>query len=285
MQNSVYWYNSCGNAEQLYQNCGSGQTCRFGQCTADYIPVPTPVPNPVPAYVKYYRKACYLNSIYWFDSYGYAQKLYKSCNDSNPATKDTCSAGQCVNTQDNNYQPPVQQATVSVSFFAKKDPNAIDWGKTAEVGQNSTIYFLAAVKNNTDKEIQNVNISAVIPAEVAMIGNVKIDGNPAGGDIINGIAISSIPANGTKTVTFEGKTQSFATGGQKQAVANAKADNSAQSDSLNLNFVPGQPGAVLEAPAASGFLGFIKRWYLWILVAMMLVFLFVVIFRRLSQNA
>ena len=232
--NSVFWFNSCGNAQDLIQTCsGANQICKYGQCAIHYVPAPAPKPTP---------------------------KLTPTLT------------------------PQAAVADLTVTFFSKKDANAVAWDKTTQITPNANIYFLAVVKNDSTSPADNVSVSANIPSEVNLIGNLKIDDAAINGDIASGINISSIPANGTKTITFEGKTQAFSTAGDKQATINISASGANQTDKLTINFNPGQIAAVSSASAGSGFIEFLKRWYLWILVAIVLIFLFIVIFRRLSTN-
>ena len=231
--NSVYWFNSCGNSQDLIQTClGANQICKYGECIFYYVPAPAPIPKPAPS----------------------------------PA--------------------PSQPAAINLTaaFFSKKDANAVVWDKTTQITPNANIYFLAVIKNNSNAPADNVSVSANIPNEISLIGNFKIDDASANGDIVSGINISSIPANGTKTITFEGKTQGFTSSGDKQATINISAGGAIQSDTLTISLNPNQPAAVFSASAGSGFIEFLKRWYLWILVAIVMIFLFIVIFRRLSFN-
>lgn len=95
--NNLYWYDSCGNQQDLYYSCASGQVCnspsQYGQCATYVQPI-----QPQNNYVAHYKTACYGNSLYWYDSLGVASGLYKSCADNNGCTLDTCSGDKCLNT-------------------------------------------------------------------------------------------------------------------------------------------------------------------------------------------
>ena len=313
--NSVYWFNSCGNSQDLFQNCsGNNQICKYGQCSVYYNPAPAPV------YTNHYQINCFNNSLYWYDSAGSIQNLYKNCADANPCTNDICSSSKCQNplrcdgatctigsqyycnscssigdnscncgettaTSPNDCKENIT-ADLSVKFFSRKDINAISWDKVIQVGPNGNIYFLIIIKNNsTTTPVDNITVSVNIPSEISLLGNLKIDNVATAGDIVSGINISSLPANVSKTITFEGKTQTFTSSGDKQAIINISAGGITQSDSTTISLNPGQQAAsVSSAPGASGFMEFSKRWYLWILVAVVLILLFIIIFRRLSSN-
>jgi hypothetical protein len=145
---------------------------------------------------------------------------------------------------------------------------------------------MIAVANNGTDPVDNVTISANIPIEIISLGNVQVNGNPISGDIVTGINIGSLAATTAKTITFEGTTQAFSTSDTKQATASIRIGNQNQSDSLDITFTPGEvAGASSSDTTASAFWNFLKRWYLWILVGIVLIFLFIVVFRRLSTNA
>lgn len=116
--NSVYWYDSYGTENDLYQNCNStSATCSNGQCiggkAATYTPPPPPPkgftpppyqqpsqPNPYQyktTFIPHYKTDCFQNNIFWYDSAGGVQDVYKNCVDSDPCTLDTCEKGQCKN--------------------------------------------------------------------------------------------------------------------------------------------------------------------------------------------
>lgn len=243
---NVYWYSSCGVQQELIQICqASNQICKFGQCV--YQPAPLPAPQPKLAPVP------------------------------RPVPVPTPAPAP----------RPEPAANISATFFAKKDSNAVSWDKSVQVGQNSTIYFLVVLKNTSTADINNIIVSAVIPQEVALLGNLKIDDVQTQGDIVSGIVIPSLPQNSAKSITFDGKTQAFSATGEKQATVNVIVpDSQTQFDSLTLNLNPSiQPAEISKTPVANPFVEFLKKWYLWIIVAAVLIALFVIIFRRLSTES
>jgi len=313
---SVYWYDSCGSQQDLYQNCASsGLTCSYGQCASQQT-----------KYYVYYKKACYKNSVRWYDSLGAISGLYQNCADSNSCTLDSCAGAKCSNilkcdgstctagSEDyNKYcgfascgngnceqnlgetestcsadcKTNIISQNLAVSLFAKKDSTSLQWDKNIQLGQNETVYFMVTLNNNSNSQIDNIAVSVNIPSEISYLGNLKIDDVAISGDIVSGINIGSVQAMGRKTITFEGKTQTFAIQEQKQAVANII--NSAefnQSDSISINFDASQTSSasISSSPASTGILEFLKHWFMWIIVALVLVFLFVVVFRRISSD-
>ena len=322
--NNNYWYDSCGNQQDLSQTCsGTNIVCKYSQCVYQ-APYVAPAPTPAPQYSAHYRIACYANSLYWYDSYGRTTGLYKDCSDSNSCTLDSCGSGKCsnilkcdgstcavgsadyntycaansnnqnsqnnqgsLNGQNNNSQNnTINSGMLSISFFAKPTEGASQWQKTVGVGSDGQVYFMISVVNNSGSQINNLNVSANIPTEISSLGNLQIDGVQVSGDIVAGVSIGSLSPGGAKSITFEGKTQSISMPAIKQAVATVSAVGQSQSDSVSVNFATAQSAAsVSSSSSTSDIWSFIRRWYLWILVGLVLVFLFVVVFRRLSSNA
>jgi len=312
--NNVYWYDSCGNRQDLYQNCyGQNQTCQYGQC----------VYQESKPYVSHYMTACYGNNLYWYDSLGSLTGFYKTCNDSNSCTIDTCYSGACSNVvkcdgstcslgtsdyvkycasdkshcgnkkcEKNLGETAItcvvdcEIAELSVLFFVKQDPASIQWQKLAQVGQNSQLYFEATVENTGSVKTEDVIVFTEIPSEIFSLGNLQIDGVSVARDIVAGVNIGELEPGLSKTLTFEGKTQLFTTQAIKEAIIKIEADKVDGSDSVDIEFNPSQSGgATISGGTNSAFWEFLKRRYLWILIGAVLLFLFVVVFRRLSTNA
>ena len=308
--NNIYWYDSCGTQQDLYLSCYNGQVCQYGQCVVN---IQQPIVQPDNNYVAHYNIKCAADSLYWYDSLGVASGFYKNCADNNSCTLDGCSAGKCANilkcdgsscangsSDYNTYcatqpsQPvPAQPSAnpvvngLSVSFFAKQDPNSSQWQKTTQVGSNGKIYFMISVANNSTAQIDNVSISTNIPTEISSLGNLQINGVVLSGDIVSGINIGSLSPTNTKSITFEGKTQNLSAVATKQAIVTSNVSAVTQSDSISITLDPTQAvvaAAVSSAPTTSGFWGFLKHWYLWIFAALVLISLFIIVFRRLSSN-
>ncbi|MCX6719568.1 MAG: hypothetical protein NTV36_00430 [Candidatus Staskawiczbacteria bacterium] len=305
--NGVYWYDSCGTQQDLFQICsGTNTVCKYGQCVYQqpYIP---PVVNP---YITHNRTACSGSSVYWYDSLGRVTDLYKSCADSNSCTLDNCGSGKCTNVlkcdgttcvansadyntycvgngNPNNNNNNSTAGGLLFSFFAKQDQSSTQWQKTVSVGANGIIYFMISAVNDTNAFVDNVNISANIPTEITSVGNLQVDGVKFSGDIVSGVNIGTISPKTAKSITFEGKTQGISAQVVKQAIATATVSGAPKTDSVSITLMPGQAiiTSASASEASSGFLDFLKRWYLWILVGFVLIFLFVVVFRRLSNNA
>jgi len=174
---------------------------------------------------------------------------------------------------------------LSVSLFTKENASSTQWAKSAQVNSDASIYFMISVVNNSAVQADNITISSNIPTEITSLGNLQVNGVPITGDIVTGVNIGSIAPATSKTVTFEGKTQTISANATKQASAATTISGVTQSDTVSLNLVPGLAAAsVTGAQAVPGLWEFLGRWYLWILGALILIFLFVMIYRRLSSE-
>jgi hypothetical protein len=297
---NVYWYDSCGTQQDLYQTCsGANLTCQYGQCT--YYQPTQPIQR---QYVSHYYIKCLGNGLYWYDSYGSKNTLYKTCQDNNSCTLDSCSGKRCsnvlkcdgstcaINSSDyatycksSNTKTTTNSNLLSVSFVAKQDSASTQWQKNIQVNLNGNAYFMISVLNNSTSQVDSVIVMANIPSQITSLGNLQVNGLPVSGDIVSGINIGSVAPGTSKSITFEGKTQTFLGQSTNQAVATINLNGGTQSDSLSINFSPEQTAASVSTQTTSGFMDFLKRWYLWILVALVLIFLFIVVFRRLSSNS
>ncbi|MEK7664458.1 MAG: hypothetical protein AAB340_03445, partial [Patescibacteria group bacterium] len=94
INNISYWYDSLGNQQDVYQNCGlTGRTCQNGQCVGQAYTT-TAIQS---TYARHYRTKCSQDNIYWYDSNGSIQDIYQNCSDNNSCTQDICREGQCQN--------------------------------------------------------------------------------------------------------------------------------------------------------------------------------------------
>jgi len=315
----IYWYNSCSGMEDMYQDCANyGMTCQYGQCVSN-----SQINNNT-NYVRQSFLGCYAKSIYWYDSLRQPSDLYSSCADKNSCTVDGCINAKCFSTLkcdgstckagSTDYQlhcaakttttttnTNTQQATtsneenlaplenLSISFSAATG-DGVQGQKTLEIGQNSTAYFTMTISNNSNFASDNVIVSANIPSEISYLGNLKVDGAATEGDIVAGIEIGSIAANGKKNITFEGKTEAFDYQGPKNASAFINSLQTPKSDIVTINFKNAAASAdssasIISAPSLGGITGFIKKWFMWIIAGGVLILLFAIIFKRLSSDA
>lgn len=330
--NSIYWYSGiCNQQQDFIQDCSaSGQTCQYGQCVTYVQPV-----QPTNDYNAYFQTACSAGSVYWYDSLGVRSGLFKSCNDNNSCTQDSCANSKCLNINkcdgsacavgsvdynvhcssegvnnqnqcgnglceiglgETDVSCPTDCKTnitngLSTTFFAKQS-SSNQWQKTVQANSNGRIYFMISVVNTSTVQIDNVNISIEKPEEISSIENLQLDGTQFSGDIVSGINVGSIIASSIKLITFEGKTRAISSTSLQQLTAKSSASGNTQSDSIHVNFnvasvdtTVDAAAAASQAPATSGFMEFLKRWYMWILAFLVLISLFMIVFKRFSSEA
>lgn len=304
--NFVYWYDSCDNRQDLVKNCSYG--CQYGQCI-----------NYQPTYTKHYIKSCNNNNLYWYDSNGASNDVYKNCSDNNQCTADGCANSQCVNQARcdgstcavgsadycstckhvgdgvcNCDETPCSAPSdckastgggLDTSTFCEVESTSANWSKNITVTAGQNISCLIIIKNTSATSINDVTVRADIPVEIVGTSELKIDGKAFNGNITSGINLGNFSSNVSKTIVFEGKTQSPITQvSAKQIIGIASSGALSSSDSLVINFQPTVAGAATASLESSSFAEFFKRWYIWILIALVLIFLFIVIFRRLSSS-
>jgi len=319
--NIIYWYDSCSNRQDLYQNCSDyNLVCQYGQCVANI----TPVVNDYSAHYKKacYNKSIYwydslgvVNSLYQncedsnnctIDSCvnGKCSNVLKCDGSVCPIESEdyskycasiNCGNGMCeqaLGENENNCQADCkinldnQTTNLSISFFIKKDLASQQWDKSVQLGQNGTVYFMVILNNNSESQVDNIVVSANIPNEIYYLGNLKIDDVLISGDIVAGVDVGSIQAMGKKSITFEGKTQTFTIHEQKKSVASINSIEPHQSDSISINFDANQDvsASISSTPMSETIMVFLKRWYMWIIAGLVLVFLFFIVFKRISSN-
>ncbi len=309
-------FNSCQNASytdvQLVQICGTNQTCKSGGCV-QVQPV-QPIYPVQPSYTKHYKKQCSNNNLYWYDSNGIIQDLYENCAGDNSCTQNLCQNNQCTSNlkcdgstcptnsedytkycaggnnqnQNQNQQPNQNNASaLSVSILAAKGQNQLSWQKIVSAVPNDKIYFLVIVKNGSIAAIADTVLKVNLPSEISDVQDLKTDNANASGDLVSGVSLGIISPYSSRTITFSAKVGDQNVQGQRQVVAQASSENLSNSD-----FVAVDMGTVLgvsanttaQTKSGSPFTDFLKRWYVWILVAVVLIFIFVVVFRRLSSD-
>lgn len=276
--NSVFMYDSCGRQGQWIKDCP--YKCVNGQCIEKQS-----------TYINHYKKVCHNDNLYWQDSNGVKNDVYSSCSDGDELTKDSCLNGKCVNEIiEQNNQNECALSSIDASVFCGNKDGLENLSKNIIVSADETVSCLIIVKNISTAPLDGVAVRAEIPSEIVNVAELKVDGASFNGNVTAGINIGSVLPNTSKLITFTGKSIMPITQGlMKQITAIATSDVFAGIDSVAINFQPTVAGASTAASIASpaessSFVKFLKRWYIWILIAIVLIFLFIVIFRRISSN-
>ncbi len=79
---NVWWYDSCGNRETIYDYCSSTETCNNNECV--------PETNYNDCKSETYLR-CWSGNVYWYDSCGRRENLNQTC-----AWGEDCRDGKCV---------------------------------------------------------------------------------------------------------------------------------------------------------------------------------------------
>lgn len=256
--NNIYWYDSKGSIQGIYQNCQTNNSCAIGSCQDSACKIQ----------LRCDGSTCAVNSA---DYITYCQN-----NERGQTVTATSSMGQA--TSDMN-----QNKNLAVSLFVKKQ--STDWAKSVDVKNNDAIAFLIIIKNISGAPVK-ATILADITSSLAYTGNLNIDGVVSTGSIVAGIDLGALPANASKAISFNATAQSQ-TVQSIQVVARTTSNGSTSSDVATVTIDSGVAvGATTAAVSSSGspFFEFIKKWYLWIIIIVVLVALFFIIFRRLSRN-
>lgn len=260
---SIYWYDSNGTINDLYQTCFDSNTCTIDSCL---------------------DAQCF-NTL---------KCDGLTCKNGSDDYNNYCDIAEEENYQQETEQEQEselieveQENILSTSFFTKSNEEDLQWTKYIQLGKNSTAYFMISISNNSNFQVDDVIVSVNIPTEISYLGNLKIDDISISGDIVSGVEVGSIQSMSDKTITFEGKTQDFSNQEvSRKAIAMTTYNDILQTDSVDMSFNSSEQinSAALSSSVSSGFINMLKRWYMWIIAGAVLVALFVAIFKRLSSS-
>lgn len=277
--NSVYWYDSLGNQLGLYQTCASNQICSNGSCVISTQPVCT----------SHVIKGCLNNSVYWYNSCGNIESLYQNCN----LTNQVCQNGLCLGPIQPAYTPlapttpiitttTVVKENLTISIFGQKKSELLQWSKNISVSDKDKINFLITVKNYSNESVDDVLVKVDIGNNIAYANDLKIDNVSSDKNIISGINLGKLPSDISKVITFAGLVDAKDYQGVATVKGNVSAKDMSDSDFLTINIE--KPGIATAALGESPAIEFIKKWYIFAIIAVVLIILFIIIFRRLSSN-
>lgn len=317
--NSVFWYDSCGKQQSWIKDCFNG--CQNGQCINSETSYLKHSKNNCSNGDLYWydsngvindlSKACSDSNSCTQDSCSGSQCLNELkcdsstclvgssdyCSSCNHIGDGVCNCGETISNSPNDCgninktdtpsinaigAPP---GIIDVSVFCGAKDNTLNLSKNINVSADEIINCLIVVKNTTTSPVADITIRADIPGEIINTSSLKIDGLEFSGNITSGINIGNFTPNLSKAITFEGKVQSLITQiSAKQITGIVSSGNLSSFDTMTINFQSVAVGGTAISEESSPFVNFLKRWYMWILSAVVLVFLFFVIFKRVSSN-
>ncbi|MCX6724025.1 MAG: hypothetical protein NT155_02490 [Candidatus Staskawiczbacteria bacterium] len=243
--NNVYWYDSCGNQQELSQYCPNG--CANGICQDNFNYNNNNYNYNVSGNCTYHAyKLCQGNNIYWYSSCNNQQDLYQACGGSQ-----VCKYGQCV-----NYVQPVQPVQQPANNYT---------AYSTTICRGSSIYWLDSlgVISGSYKNCQDNNSCTIDTCLAKECSNLlKCDGSTCAVGSADYIAYCPQVNPVNVPVTVVPPVEQPATTKPIAAVSNSAA----------------------TATESSGFWGFIKHWYGWIIATLILIVLFIIVYRRLSSE-
>ena len=179
--NGVYWYDSCGNRQELYQACTGSQTCSNNSCVTT---APICTPNST------YR--CFGNALYWFDSCGNQGGLYQACG-----SGQVCSNNACV----------TQTQTLANLLITTKVRNLssgnLTYAPTTTATPGDVLQIQITLQNTGTQPINNIMVKDVLPVNIHYYDNLTIDGVANSGNITSGVNLGSLGVGQTKIITYQ----------------------------------------------------------------------------------
>lgn len=225
-------------------------------------------------------KLCVGSNIYWYDSCGTQQDLYTGCYNGQ-----TCQYGQCTY---NPILPQVQQVNTYNPYSTKACyGGSIHWFDSK--GVESGLYKNCADSNSCTLDECSAS---------KCLNTFKCDGSTCATSSAD-YNIYCAPAQQVQPVQpvqpsvppIPAVNQNCGNG---LCEPNLGETNDNCSNDCKIIQEPAIPDAVAVAAAvapvsesvseSTGFMGFLKRWYLWILGILILIFLFVIVFKRFSSE-
>lgn len=249
-------------------------------------------------YVKNYKKECYDNDVYWFDSEGVRQEKEKECDDGDELTKDVCKDAECL-----NVSPEIgsdqyceffehcgdgicncgedayicfedcQISDVGISVLAKTK-NQEEFKEEISAQPKEIIDVSLILKNEGVEDFDNVIVSVKLDDNIKYLGNLTLNGDLPEGDIRDGLNIISEWGSENK-IGFEAEISADAQPESSlNIIGSAVIQGMTFSDSLIVNVNPPKKGVIKWI---------ISRWWLWLLLWIGFVFFLYWILKRSSE--
>jgi len=183
----VYWFDSCGNRQELYQACTGNQYCSGNTC----------VNNNNNQCTSHSQMRCNGSQVQWYDSCGNAQEVVQTCSNTQ-----YCSGNTCINNYNNNtgnqygnLQVNVQVRNVSAGGFG--------WSNSINASPSDILQFQITVQNTGNQTANNVVVTDNLPPNIYFQNTLTTDGSANSGNITAGLNIGSIAPGQTRTITFQ----------------------------------------------------------------------------------
>ena len=280
--------------------CSNNEYCMVGQSRCQYSSNCTQ-PSGL---IQHYKKGCYNNNVYWFNSNSIRQEKYKDCNDKNDCTIDSCDKGRCSNilkcdgstcaigSTDYcnscnhcgdkvcncneticNCPQDCQTSGLGISLLAKKENSQTQWKDQLDnLRPNENLDVLAVISNNGQKTLDNIEVKMDLPQGIIYKDFLNVEKGSYLGDIKSGLNIGKLNPGENRIISFRLGIKSGIAKPQLDLIVTASAQDISASDAvkLSLKTIP------LGAGIGFGLRALIKHWYLWLmltLASMSLLFL------------
>ncbi|MBI4010166.1 MAG: PKD domain-containing protein, partial [Candidatus Aenigmarchaeota archaeon] len=248
-QSDLYWYDSNGARQDVYQKCADNNsctidTCENGGCSNKLVCDGT---------------TCQIGS----------QDYVSSCSTCGDGI---CSAGENIAT----CQQDCLTEDLIIAVLGKKQSAPREWKEEVEVKSAEKVDILVVVANGTNIVLNNLIVKVRLPEEISYQGDLKIQGQALGGDIQNGIAIESLAVNEVKAITFSAESRSIGNLelASVEISGEAQAGNLTGSDSMKI--VIRRTSFGFLASIGAFFKAVFSDWRFWLLLAIIIIIYFVI---------
>jgi len=240
--NSLYWFDSCGNQDELIEYCQYG--CQNSSCIQQTLSVQTNSATNISTnqailngYLSGYNgyNSGYYNNVYvWFQwgtttSYGY-ETQHQQMNYNNTFSQNITGlsantyyhfravaqgAGGPIYGQDMTFSTGNVGNLLTVNKTVRNlSSGNFNWSTSAAASPSDILNFTITIQANSSQEVRNVVVKDLLPSRLILQNNsVVVSGanyNYSGNDIVYGVLINSIPAGQMVTITYSAQVASAA---------------------------------------------------------------------------
>jgi len=240
--NYLYWYNSCGNREEVFEYCQYG--CSNNSCNYynTNISVQTNSANilsnnqaTLNGYIYYnnYNNSTYNNNaqvwFQWGTSTGYGNEtthqtmnntgsfnqtinLYSSNTTYHYRAVAQTSGGNTVYGQDMTFNSATTSNTLNITQQVRNLSSGYSgFSSSVSAKPLDTVMYMITIQSNGSQEANNVYIKDILPSNLIYKNNQIVSGtNDYSGDIANGINLGTITPYQTITITYQAQIASSA---------------------------------------------------------------------------
>jgi len=262
--NDLYWYDSCGNRQGVAQYCQNG--CYNDSCQ-NYYNYNYNYNYGYNSCTYHAYKLCVGGNVYWFSGCNQQQDLAQSCSVYGQA----CQYGQCTNYTNVIIQPI--QPTYNPYHSKACYNGSIYWYDS--LGAVSGLYQNCNDNNSCTQDTCSTN---------ACQNTLKCDGSTC-------VTTSTDYTSRCPAVPITPTAPTTPTPTENPCGNNVcEPDLGETSTTCSNDCITTTPdqnqaaAAISETPAKSGIIEFLEKYYVWILGIIVLIFFFILVFKRFSSD-